>query len=65
VPDLCLPVPRGDYGALYIELKVSGRTTTDAQEEMIEKLRAAGNRVVVCRDLDDAIELIQTYLSHA
>jgi hypothetical protein len=64
VPDLCLPVPSREHGALYLELKVGSNTTTDAQEEMIEKLRAAGNRVVVCRELQNAMNTIREYLSH-
>jgi len=62
VPDLCVPAPRGEHGALYLELKVNGRTTTDAQDEMIEKLRDAGNRVVVCRELEGAMDTIREYL---
>jgi len=53
----------GENGApLYIELKHADNTLTEAQEDMIEQLRDAGNRVRVCRRLDDAIEAIREHL---
>ena len=40
VPDICLPVPRGKYHGLYIELKrVKGGRVSAAQEEYISALR--------------------------
>lgn len=44
-PDICVPVPRGGYGALYIELKHESakRRKEGADEDFLEALRTAGN----------------------
>lgn len=62
VPDLVLPVPRGRYAALYIEMKVKGNTTTPAQEKWIEALRKAGNKAEVCYGWESARDTIMDYL---
>jgi hypothetical protein len=62
IPDLCLPVPDREGRHLYIELKVGSNTLTDAQEKQIRRLREHGNRVEVCRRLDEAIEVIREHL---
>lgn len=63
VPDICLPVPRGPYGALYIELKrkQGGRVSAD-QRVWIDALNRAGNRAVVCKGFDEAKRAIEEYL---
>ena len=64
VPDICLPVPRGRYGALYIELKrLKGGSVTKSQREWHDALWAAGNRVEVCRGCEEAIWMIERYLA--
>ena len=66
VPDICLPVPRGGYGALYIEMKRRrGGTVSDAQKKWITGLNAIGNRAVVCRGFDEARDAIIAYLKGA
>lgn len=62
VPDLCIPVPRGKYSALYIEMKAEGGKISEAQEEWIYKLRKYGNAACVCFGADSAITLIDLYL---
>lgn len=42
VPDLCLPVPRGQYHGLYIEMKTESGHTSDEQEWWGERLQAQG-----------------------
>lgn len=63
VPDICLPVARGKYHGLYIELKRKhvGKTSA-AQEQWIERLRAHGYAAFVCRGWEDASDLIIEYL---
>ena len=63
VPDICLPVPRGIYSALYIELKrrKGGRVSED-QRGWIGALNRAGNLAVVCAGWDEAREAIERYL---
>jgi hypothetical protein len=62
VPDVCLPVPRGGYGALYIEMKTIKGKVSDKQADWILSLSAAGNCVRVCRSYEEAIEVITEYL---
>lgn len=63
VPDICLPVARGPYHALYIELKrqKGGRVSED-QRAWLGALTRAGNRAVVCRGWDEARKEIEDYL---
>lgn len=63
VPDICLPVARGGYHALYIELKrVRGGRVSEKQEEMLAALAAQGNRCEVCKGWEAAKEAILRYL---
>jgi len=62
VPDICLPVPRGIYAALYIELKVKPNRVSPEQAVWHERLGAAGNRVEVCWTWIEAREAIEAYL---
>lgn len=63
VPDMCLPVPKGRYGALYIELKRrSGGRVSEEQKAWIAALNRAGNRAVVCKGFDEARDEILRYL---
>lgn len=63
VPDLHLPVPRGAYHSLYIEMKrVKGGTVTAEQRAWHKNLRLQGHLVEVCRGADEAILTIRRYL---
>lgn len=63
VPDICLPVPRGIYSALYIELKrQKGGRVSDDQRAWISALNRAGNRAVICHGWEDARNQIMDYL---
>lgn len=64
VPDICLPVPKGGYGALYIELKrKKGSKTSEEQRAWIDALNRAGNRAVVCKGFEEARDTIIEYLN--
>lgn len=64
VPDLCLPVPSGDYHGLFIEMKrIRGSKTTSDQLEWIEALRKQGYRVEVCNGWEAAKDVLLEYLS--
>lgn len=64
VPDICLPVPKGIYAALYIELKrKEGGKVSDAQRGWIKALNNAGNKAVICKGFDEAREAIIEYLN--
>ena len=63
VPDLCLPVARQGYHALYIEMKrTKGGRLSDAQKWWLENLHAQGNKAVVCNGFEEAANVIEDYL---
>jgi hypothetical protein len=63
VPDLFLPVPRGEYHGLYIELKrVGGKHPEGRQRECIAFLREQGYRVEVCFGHKAAWAALEDYL---
>lgn len=63
VPDLCLPVSRGCWNALYIEMK-KDRTCRCTQEQIDFQTLLAhqGNFCCVAYGADDAIFAIKQYL---
>lgn len=63
VPDLCLPVPRGESHGLFIELKRrhGGKVSPD-QKAWIEALTDQGYYAEVCRGAEEACDLIIAYL---
>lgn len=63
VPDLCLPVARHGYSALYIEMKrVKGGVVSEKQREWIDALNRAGNLAIVCKGWEEASEAIMRYI---
>lgn len=65
VPDLCLPVTRGGYAGLYIEMKYGKNKTTDAQGKWIDALRQQGYKVAVCYGGEEAVKEIESYMQQA
>lgn len=63
VPDLHLPVAKGIYHGLYIELKKDkSGTVSDYQKSWIARLNAQGYYATVCYGYDEAIETLRAYL---
>ncbi len=63
VPDLFLPVPRGEHHGLFIELKrQAGGRVSDEQKVWIAQLQAQGYRVEVCKGWEAAAEVLKDYL---
>lgn len=62
VPDTCLPVARGTFHGLWIELKAEGGKATDAQSEWIKALNAQGYYACVCVGWESAKTTIEVYL---
>ncbi len=63
VPDICLPVPRGKYHGLYIELKrLNGGRKTHEQKYYINALRQLGYAAEFRNGWQAAAELIVKYL---
>lgn len=63
VPDVCLPVPRGGFAALYIEMKrIRGGKASDEQKDWVSRLKGAGNAAFVCKGCEEAWKIIQDYI---
>lgn len=62
-PDISLPIPKGRYHGLYIELKrKSGGRVGKDQQWWLDRLNGQGYLAVVARGTDEAIEIILRYL---
>lgn len=64
MPDVHLPVSRGGYHSLYVELKRigCGNDLSREQKEVIGALRVVGNAVHVCEGWEEARNVIESYL---
>ena len=63
VPDMCLPVARGGYHGLYIELKrQKGGTVSETQKSWITALNTQGYKAIICHGAEEAIGTIKEYL---
>lgn len=63
VPDVCLPVARGGYHGLYIEMKFGKNQLTASQQQWVFNLREEGYHVEVCWSFENARDVIEGYLS--
>lgn len=62
IPDLCLPVARGGYHSLYIEMKrFDGKLSKD-QVDIQSALVEQGHYVATCYDASEAIKVLSRYL---
>lgn len=63
VPDICLPVARGGYHGLYVELKRQrGGRVSETQTAWMERLKAQGYCVALCFGWEPAAKAIMEYL---
>lgn len=63
-PDINLPVARGGYIGLWIELKrQGGPNPSQAQETFLRVLAGAGHYAVCCKGSDAAISIIKAYIT--
>ena len=62
VPDLHLPVARGKWHGLWIEMKAKDGTPSREQLRWIAMLAAQDNKAVVCYGADQAIREIVEYM---
>lgn len=66
VPDLFVPVPVEGYAGLFIEMKdVDGRPPRKSQMEWLDLLNSEGYAAYWARGADQAISLIDRYLSYS
>lgn len=66
VPDILLPVARGGFHGLFVEMKRQNATPSDTapeQREWHDRLRANGYRVEVCKGWEAARDVLLSYLS--
>jgi len=63
VPDVCLPVARGGFHGLYVELKrLEKSKTSDDQKDWIVRLTEQGYYAVICKGWENASKAILEYL---
>lgn len=63
VPDICLPVARGGFHGLFIELKrASGGAVSEEQRGWIQALRRQGYHAGVCHGFEAAQAALLRYL---
>lgn len=62
VPDVCLPVARGNSHGLYIEMKAGDNKPTEKQKEWLTALEKQGYATAVCYSWEDAVNIITNYL---
>lgn len=62
VPDIVLPVPKGGYHGLYLELKALKGKLSDSQKEWLTKLDKQGYKTEIAYSFDEAIDKIKKYI---
>jgi len=62
VPDIVLPVARGGYIGLYIELKYGRNKATENQKDWLRGLRDQRHLTSVCYGWEQAKDLIEAYM---
>ena len=66
VPDLCVPMARGAFHGLYIELKNGKKgVVSERQRTIMDKLSDEGYKCVVCRSFDEFKREIDEYMTLA
>lgn len=65
VADLCLPVKRGEWSGLYIEMKKPGKlkNTSAEQKEFGAFVQSQGFGWVVCDNWETAVKVLEEYLT--
>lgn len=62
IPDLFLPVAKGEFHGLFIEMKrIKNSTTSKEQKEKIEALNNQGYKAVICKGFEGAKKVILEY----
>ena len=62
-PDLLIPIARGPYHSLYIEMKTQDGKPTEKQVRWIWRLREEGMAAYICIGAGHAIECIDWYMN--
>ena len=62
VSDIFLPLPRGGYHGLFIELKVGKNRPTMNQLDFLADMEKEGYQCAICYGSDEAIKKINEYI---
>jgi len=62
VPDLFVPVARGKYHGLFIEMKFGKNRPTEKQREWLALLSRNGYAAICCHGSSEAIDAIEEYM---
>lgn len=63
VPDVCLPLQAGDFGALYVEMKAKDGKTSADQKDRMKRMSDAGSCVKLCKSWDEAATAFLQYMA--
>jgi hypothetical protein len=63
VSDLHLPVAKGAYHSLWVEMKVGYNKPTESQEEYIHAMNELGHYATTCWSMESAKDVVEEYLS--
>lgn len=63
VPDIFLPLPIDNFHGLFIELKTAKGRLSPEQREWLMRLHNRGYAAVLCRGLDETIDMVCRYVS--
>lgn len=63
IPDIELPVGRGGYLGLFVEMKVGNNKTSAYQDKWIDNLKKQGYKTAICYGWEEASKVIEEYLS--
>ena len=63
MPDLCLPVARGSWHGLYLEMKSKKGRVRKSQKWWLDQLNDQGYLAVVCKGFAQAVDVITEYLT--
>lgn len=63
LPDLHLPVPKGQYASLYIEMKYGDGRLQKEQKDFLKQAADYGNFVAVCYSQEITLKVIEDYVT--
>jgi hypothetical protein len=64
-PDLCLPVARGGYFGLYLEMKAEDGRLRPEQRDWLKALKEQGYQTAVAFGDDEGYRIVMNYLGQA
>jgi len=65
VCDIFLPVKRGEFSGLYIELKKNKKgKVSDEQDDFMDYVKSQGFGAIVCYSLEEAVKMLVEYLNY-